>query len=219
MLNKKLGGFKNMVGNGQIKSDEIVKPKVLMQQEEENKSDFIDDDFDFVIGRVISKFLLVLFDYPTEEKVEKAKTMAEFLRAHKDILPDYIVELADEVSNLRFSENLQADYVSIFDFQTPPFISFCAQAENPNLILILDSIYTSEGVYVDETKLPDEFSTIFEFLSLLYSRKRKDKIKYMSVILKPALRFPEPDHQLYVKVVKSMKSFVQNFLFEKGGEF
>jgi nitrate reductase assembly molybdenum cofactor insertion protein NarJ len=207
-----------MIGNGQIKSDEIVKPKEFIM-EEENKSDFIDDDFDFVIGQVISKFLSVLLDYPTEEKVEKAKALAEFLQNHKDILPDYIVELADEVSNLRFSENLQADYVSIFDFQTPPFISFCTRAENSNLILILDSIYASEGVYVDETKLPDEFSTIFEFLSLLYSRKRKDKIKYMSVILKPALRFPEPDHQLYGKVVKAMKSFVQNFLFEKGGEF
>ena len=50
--------------NGQINSDEIVKPKEFIM-EEENKSDFIDDDFDFVIGQVISKFLSVLFDYPT----------------------------------------------------------------------------------------------------------------------------------------------------------
>ncbi len=209
-----------MVRNGQIKSNEIVEPKkFIIEEEEENKYDFVGDDFDLVIGQVMSKFLSVLLDYPTEEKVEKVRALAEFLIAHKDIFPDYIVELANEVLNLRFSENLQADYVSIFDFQTPPFLSFCTNAENPNLILILDSIYATEGVYVDETKLPDEFSTIFEFLSLLYSRKRKDKIKYMSAILKPVLRFPEPDHPLYGKVVKSMKNFVQNFLFEKGGEF
>ena len=187
----------------------------LMEVKQKNGSvdgnfEISENEFDFNMGQVISKFLSILLDYPTEEKIEKAKALAKFLCSYKEILPDYIIELATEVLNVNFSQDLQADYVEIFDFQTPPFISFCVKGENQNLILILDSIYLSEGVFVDETKLPDEFATVFEFLSLLYLRKRKEKINYMKELLKPILHFPEPNHPLYEKVIKSVKRFIQS---------
>lgn len=172
------------------------------------KTDHIEEEA--IRNQAICKLFSLLIDYPTYEKFERAKKIAEVLLLAD--IPDYLIDLCKDVCNMEFSEELQADWIDIFESSIPPYLIAWTQEKNPALLVVLDRIYASENAYVPENEMSDNLSCVFEFLSLLFSQRKYKKIKAMTKFLKYIEKMKEPPHNFYGKVVKSMKKFVQEII-------
>ncbi|GBD03240.1 hypothetical protein HRbin19_00521 [bacterium HR19] len=171
------------------------------------------EDIEVVKNQAICKFLSLLIDYPTLDKFEKAKKIAQLL-VESDIIPDYLNELCEEVIGTQFSEELQADWIDMFETSIPPYLLAWVPEKNPALLPVLDRIYASECAYVPQNEMPDNLSCVFEFISLLFSRRKYEKIKAIGKFLKYIEKMKEPEHKLYGKLVKSIKRFTREIIEE-----